>query len=102
MSGAAACRCGETGELTAIDCDDDGIVFFCPDCLEVRAERRAAAAFRALNAVMHAPLHDPTQCGQCLAIGMGFGPSHAGSSLCKSGAPAAGGTSAHCTCDTCF
>lgn len=31
-----------------------------------------------------------------------FKPSHMGSSRCKSGSLASGGTWAHCTCDTCF
>lgn len=33
---------------------------------------------------------------------MGFGPSHNGSVLCRSGSLKSGGTTAHCTCNSCF
>jgi hypothetical protein len=32
----------------------------------------------------------------------GFGPSHNGTRLCRSGSIASGGNRAHCTCDLCF
>ena len=32
----------------------------------------------------------------------GLAPSHRGSSRCESGSLASGGTTAHCSCDTCF
>lgn len=41
-------------------------------------------------------------CPACSQIGGGFGPSHEGSPLCRCGSLAAGGSRAHCTCDTCF
>lgn len=46
-------------------------------------------------------------CGMCVELstggfGPGFGPRHEGSPNCKSGSLASGGTSSHCTCDTCF
>jgi hypothetical protein len=44
------------------------------------------------------------QCKTCETVREegGFGPSHNGSPLCRSGSIASGGTRAHCTCDTCF
>jgi hypothetical protein len=38
-------------------------------------------------------------CEQCLVLS---GPSHRGSSSCRSGSIASGGHKAHCTCDGCF
>lgn len=37
-----------------------------------------------------------------LKNGDGWGPSHFGSSGCRSGSLASGGRNAHCTCDGCF
>lgn len=40
-------------------------------------------------------------CAEIITAG-GFGPSHLGSSACRSGSIASGGRNAHCPCDTCF
>ena len=45
------------------------------------------------------------ECPTCVRIRVehhGYGPSHNGSSLCRSGSIASGGNRAHCTCDACF
>ena len=46
-----------------------------------------------------------SQCKTCNDIRethKGFGPSHNGSTMCKSGSIASGGKNSHCTCDMCF
>ncbi len=43
---------------------------------------------------------DGWACRQCDIEGMK--PSHNGSARCESGSIASGGSTAHCTCDTCF
>lgn len=40
--------------------------------------------------------------GHVLSFARPFGPSKNGSARCKSGSIASGGTSAYCTCDSCF
>lgn len=42
-------------------------------------------------------------CRTCAIVKIdGWGPSHFGSSGCRSGSLASGGRNAHCTCDGCF
>ena len=41
------------------------------------------------------------ECNRILDDG-GFGPTHDGSRMCKSGSIASGGTKAHCNCERCF
>lgn len=41
----------------------------------------------------------PGGCSGCVSKG---GPSHQGSTSCKSGSLASGGQNSHCSCDTCF
>lgn len=43
-----------------------------------------------------------SECPTCAGRLSGYGPGHAGSPTCESGAIAAGGTRAHCSCDVCF
>ena len=44
---------------------------------------------------------DCVECNRILDDG-GFGPTHDGSRMCKSGSIASGETTAHCTCKRCF
>lgn len=45
---------------------------------------------------------DCNMCQEMQKPGQGFGPSHNGYPGCRSNSLASGGTSIHCTCDSCF
>lgn len=95
------CDCGSRLDGVA-GCDDFGHLL-CVDCLDDRATQREARELRALNSQAHYPLHDASACAQCVEQAAGaMGPSHVGSIACDSGALAAGGRNAHCTCDMCW
>lgn len=41
-------------------------------------------------------------CSMCIEYAGRMAPSHRGSTFCRCGSIASGGTKSHCTCDTCF
>lgn len=51
---------------------------------------------------LEGPTPDCETCRQIREVYEGYGPSHDGSSRCRCGSIASGGTKAHCTCRACF
>jgi hypothetical protein len=62
-------------------------------------ERRRVDAAQSVREARRRDSERWGDCGSCLDVD---GPRHAGSSRCESGAIAAGGNRAHCTCDVCY